>query len=241
MSVSCHLYPCLETNYGVLVRDDATGRVALVDVPEEAATRAAIAATGWTPTDILITHHHGDHIDGVGGIRSSYDVTVTGNAADAHRLPRLDNPVRPGGRVMLGEAVFEVLDMPGHTVGHVAYVSRTDRVAFVGDTLFALGCGRMFEGTPEQFFASLQALAALDPETLIYCGHEYTEANAAFALSVDPENDALRLHAGQITEKRGHGLPTVPTDLATELSFNPFLRADSVEAFARLRAAKDRF
>ncbi|MBV6658383.1 MAG: hydroxyacylglutathione hydrolase [Devosiaceae bacterium] len=241
MSVSCHLYPCRSDNYGVLVRDESSGRVALIDVPEEAATRKAIAETGWTPTDIFITHHHRDHIDGVGGIRSSYDVRVVGNAADAQRLPRLDTAVRPGDTVTLGDAEFEVLDTPGHTVGHIAYISRTDKLAFVGDTLFALGCGRMFEGTPSQFFASLQVLAALDPETMIYCGHEYTEANARFAVHLSPDDDALLAHVDQIVQKRGQGLATVPTELTTELAFNPFLKAGTADAFAQLRAAKDHF
>lgn len=178
MPVSCHLYACRADNYGVLVRDEASGKVALIDVPEEMATREAIEETGWIPTHIFITHHHYDHIDGVGGIRSSFDVEVIGNAADAHRLPRLDRQVNPGDTVMLGETAFEIIDTPGHTVGHIAYVSREEKVAFVADTLFAMGCGRMSEGTPEQFHTSLQKLAALDPETQIYCGHEYTLTNA---------------------------------------------------------------
>ncbi|MEM6382716.1 MAG: hydroxyacylglutathione hydrolase [Pseudomonadota bacterium] len=241
MSVSCHLYPCSSDNYGVLVHDDASERVAIVDVPDEMATRAALDATGWTPTDIWITHHHDDHIDGVGGIRMSFDVVVTGNHADAHRLPRLDHAAIPGATIMLGETPFEMIDTPGHTVGHVAYVSRTEKLAFVGDTLFALGCGRMFEGNAEQFHNSLQILAALDPQTSIYCGHEYTQANAAFALSLSANDDGLAAHVGQIAEKRGHGLPTIPTDLATELAFNPFLKAANAQEFASLRKAKDRF
>lgn len=241
MPVSCHLYPCRSDNYGVLVRDTATGKVALIDVPDEMATHEAIDETGWTPTHIFITHHHHDHIDGVGGIRASFDVEVIGNAADAHRLPRLTHPVDAGDTVMLGKTAFEILDTPGHTVGHIAYVARADKVAFVADTLFAMGCGRMFEGTPAQFFGSLQKLAAFDPETDIYCGHEYTAANARFAVAMDPDSSTLADHARQIEGLRAAGMPTVPTKLKTELAFNPFLRAKDADDFARLRAAKDSF
>lgn len=241
MPVSCHLYACRADNYGVLVRDEASGKVALIDVPEEMATREAIEETGWTPTHIFITHHHYDHVDGVGGIRSSYDVEVIGNAADAHRLPRLTHEVTPGDTVMLGQTAFEIIDTPGHTVGHIAYVSREEKLAFVADTLFALGCGRMFEGTPEQFHASLQKLAALDPETEIYFGHEYTLANARFAVAMDPNSSTLADHARQIEGLRAAGMPTVPTKLKTELAFNPFLRAKDAAEFAGLRSAKDSF
>lgn len=241
MPVNCHQYPCRSDNYGVLVHDQATGQTALIDVPEEMATRAAIDETGWTPTHVFITHHHGDHIDGVGGIRSSYDVEVIGNAADSHRLPKLTRSVNAGDTIKLGESTFTVVDTPGHTVGHVAYISEQEKLAFVADTLFAMGCGRMFEGTAEQFFASLQKLAALDPETQIYAGHEYTQSNIAFALSLDPTNEALQAHARKIDALRAAGKPTLPTQLATELALNPFLRARSAEEFGTLRAAKDRF
>lgn len=241
MPVICHQYPCRDDNYGVLVHDEATGQTALIDVPEEMATRQAIEDTGWTPTHIFITHHHPDHIDGVGGIRSSFNVNVVGNAADAHRLPRLDTSVDPGDTVMLGETEFQVIDTPGHTIGHIAYVSKQAKLAFVADTLFAMGCGRMFEGTPQQFFASLQKLADLDPDTLIYAGHEYTQSNMAFALSLDPGNAALEVHNEEIDALRAAGKPTLPTKLATELALNPFLRAKSAEEFGRLRAAKDNF
>lgn len=241
MPIICHQYPCRSDNYGVLVHDEASGKTALVDVPEEMATRKAIEDTGWTPTHIFITHHHHDHIDGVGGIRSSFDVEVVGNAADAHRLPRLTQEVHPGDNVMLGETAFQVIDTPGHTIGHIAYVSDEAKLAFVADTLFAMGCGRMFEGTPEQFYSSMRALAALDPDTLIYAGHEYTQSNMAFALSVDPDNAALKAHAEEINALRAAGKPTLPTTLATELALNPFLRATSAEEFGRLRAAKDAF
>lgn len=241
MPIACHLYPCRSDNYGVLVRDEATARTALIDVPDEMATRAAIDATGWTPTHIFLTHHHGDHIDGVGGIRSTFNVDVIGNAADAHRLPRLDREVHPGDEIMLGDTPFTVLDTPGHTIGHIAYVSAAERLAFVGDTLFALGCGRMFEGTARQFFTSLQALAALPDETRIYCGHEYTQANARFAVTMDAHNAALAAHAADIERLRAEGRPTVPTTLGIEKRFNPFLRAASADEFAHLRQAKDRF
>ncbi|MEM1285437.1 MAG: hydroxyacylglutathione hydrolase [Pseudomonadota bacterium] len=241
MPIACHLYPCRSDNYGVLVRDEATGQTALIDVPEEMATRSAIEETGWTPTHIFITHHHGDHIDGVGGIRSTFDVEVIGNAADAGRLPRLTREVHPGDEVMLGETPFMVLDTPGHTVGHIAYVSAAEKLALVGDTLFALGCGRMFEGAPDQFYASLQALAALPDETQVFCGHEYAQANARFAVAMDPDNADLATHAREIDAKRAAGQPTVPTTMSVEKRFNPFLRAASVHEFTRLRQAKDNF
>lgn len=241
MSITCHQYPCRSDNYGVLVHDEATGQTALIDVPEEAATRQAIKDKGWTPTHIFITHHHADHIDGVGGIRSSFDVEVVGNAADAHRLPTLDRQVNSGDTVMLGQTGFKVIDTPGHTIGHIAYVSEEAKLAFVADVLFAMGCGRMFEGTQEQYFASMQKLAALDPQTLIYAGHEYTQSNMAFALSQDPDNAALKAHSDEIDALRAAGKPTLPTSLATELAFNPFLRAKSAQEFGKLRAAKDSF
>jgi hydroxyacylglutathione hydrolase len=239
--IAIHQYPCRSDNYGVLVHDEATGATALIDVPEEQATREAIETKGWTPTHIFLTHHHGDHVDGVGAIRSSYQVEIIGNAADAHRLPELTRQVNPGDTVMLGQTAFDVLDTPGHTVGHIAYVSAAEKVAFVGDTLFALGCGRMFEGTAQQLHHSLQKLAKLDPDTKIYCGHEYTQANARFAVAMDPDSSALADHARQIDGLRASGMPTVPTTLKKELALNPFLRAQSVEEFARLRAAKDSF
>lgn len=241
MPLACHLYPCRADNYGVLVRDEASGAVALIDVPEEAATRAAIKETGWTPTHIFITHHHGDHVDGVGAIRQSFAVSVVGNAADSDRLPRLDLALYAGQDVMLGQSRFEMLDTPGHTIGHVAYVCAPEKLAFVADTLFAMGCGRMFEGTAQQYFDSLQKLKALDPATQIYCGHEYTQANARFAMAMDPGNLALGEHVRQIDARRAAGEATVPTTLAAELAFNPFLRSRDAADFARLRAAKDQF
>ncbi|MEM1288542.1 MAG: hydroxyacylglutathione hydrolase [Pseudomonadota bacterium] len=241
MGLKCHQYSCLEDNYGVLVRDESSGRVAVIDVPEEMATRQAIEQTGWEPTDIFLTHHHWDHIDGVGGIRSSFDVKVTGNAADARRLPKLDNAVHEGEIVSLGETEFQVIDTPGHTVGHIAYVSEAAKVGFVGDTLFSLGCGRMAEGSAAQFFDSLQKLSRLNPETNLYCGHEYTLTNARFALSLQPENKALSEVVRDINERRSQGKPTLPTTLAFECEFNPFLLARSAEEFASVRTAKDNF
>lgn len=241
MPLSCHLYPCRSDNYGVLVRDTASGAVAIIDVPEEMATRAAIQDTGWTPTHILLTHHHHDHIEGVGGIRSSFPVSVVGNGADAHRLPRLDQEVGGGDTFMLGDSAIDVLDVPGHTIGHIAFVSTSNKLAFVGDTLLALGCGRLFEGTPEQMFESLSKLASLDPDTMIYSGHEYTQANLKFAQSVDPHNEALQKRGQTINAQRARNEPTVPAKLCDELATNPFLRAPDAASFAKVRAAKDDF
>lgn len=245
--------PCLQDNYAFLVHDEASGATALVDAPEAGPVRAALDARGWRLTDILITHHHDDHVQGVAALREG--ARVVGNAADAHRLPPLDLALRPGDRVeVCGEAAL-VIDVPGHTVGHVAYHFARAALAFTGDSLMALGCGRLFEGTPAQMWASLLALRALPPETTVCSGHEYTASNARFALSVDPDNERLRARAERVRDARGRGEPTVPSSLGEEAATNPFLRADDpalkkrmgmdgrpdADAFAAIRAAKDRF
>lgn len=245
--------PCLRDNYAYLVRDPSSGATCCVDVPEAAPILAALAARGWGLDEIWLTHHHPDHIDGVAALVAATGARVTGAAADAHRLPPLDRAVRAGDRLALGTLAGEVLEVPGHTVGHVAYV--LPGAAFTADSLMALGCGRLFEGTPAQMWDSLQRLAALPGDTLVCSGHEYTESNARFALTIEPGNPALQARAAAVRAARAEGRPTVPSTLAEERATNPFLRAHLPEikaalgmagasdtaAFAEIRARKDRF
>lgn len=233
--------PCLQTNYAYLLHDAATGRTACIDVPEAPPILAALAARGWTLTDILITHHHDDHIAGVDALRAATGARTHGAAADAHRLPALDQALREGDTIPFGAETIHVLDMPGHTVGHIAYHLPESRIAFTADTLMAAGCGRLFEGTPAQMHASLTKLAGLPPETLICSGHEYTTANLAFAATVDPDNPALLARIADTSAARAAGKATVPSLLSMELATNPFLRAPDLATFTTLRAAKDRF
>lgn len=245
--------PCLRDNYAYLVRDPASGAVLCVDVPEAAPILAALKARGWGLGEIWLTHHHPDHVDGVADLVAATGARVTGAAADAHRLPPLDRAVRGGERLALGTLAAEVLEVPGHTVGHLAYV--LPGAAFTADSLMALGCGRLFEGTPAQMWDSLQRLAALPGDTLVCSGHEYTESNARFALTIEPGNPALQARAAAVRAARAEGRPTVPTTLAEERATNPFLRAHLPEikaalgmagapdaaVFAEIRARKDRF
>ncbi len=231
----------LQDNYAWLLRDSATGATAIVDPAEPEPVAAAIDAAGGRLDLILLTHHHGDHIAGTDAIRARYGARVVGARADAHRLPRLDQPVGEGDSVTLGESQGRVIDTPGHTHGQVAFHFPDGGVLICGDTLFSLGCGRLLEGSAAEMFASLQRLAALPAETLVCCGHEYTESNARFALHADPGNAALRAYAEQVRVLRAAGRPSVPSRLADERAANPFLRAPDVARFADLRARKDRF
>jgi hydroxyacylglutathione hydrolase len=233
--------PALSDNYVWLLRDQATGTVAVVDPGEAAPVEAALAARGWAPSLILLTHHHGDHVGGVAALKAAHGAAVIGAAADAHRLPALDRAVGPGDTVAVGECVATVIDTPGHTRGHIAYHFAGAQVLACGDTLFSLGCGRLLEGTPAEMFASLRKLAVLPDATLVLCGHEYTGSNARFALTVEPDNAVLRARAAEAEAQRAAGRPTVPVTLGAEKAANPFLRARDAAAFARLRAAKDSF
>jgi hydroxyacylglutathione hydrolase len=251
MTVTIRQFPCLSDNYGFLVRDDATGKTACIDTPDVAAILAELKAAGWGLDYIFNTHWHADHAGGNAEIKAATGCTIVG-PAEVTRIAPLDRTVVGGDVVELGETTFGVIETGGHTLGHIAYFDDADRVAFVGDTLFALGCGRLFEGQPAQMWASLSRLAALPDETRVYCAHEYTASNARFALSVDP-GPALKARAEAVFAARERGEPTVPTTIGLEKATNPFLRAPQLaarvgaapepayQAFAAVRAAKDVF
>ncbi len=251
MPLIVHQFPCLSDNYGFLAHDEETGQTACIDTPEVAPILAALRVKGWTLDFILNTHWHPDHAGGNAEIVAATGATVVG-PAEVTRLTRLDREVKGGDTVMLGETRLEVIESGGHTLGHIAYFDAADRIAFVGDTLFALGCGRLFEGTAEQMWTSLQRLAALPDDTVVYCAHEYTASNARFALSVD-DAPALKTRADAIFAMRERGEPTVPTTIGLEKATNPFLRAPLLaervgaageadyKAFGAVRAAKDVF
>ncbi|HLS59068.1 MAG TPA: hydroxyacylglutathione hydrolase [Paracoccaceae bacterium] len=226
--------PCRSDNYAYLLRDEATGTVALVDAPEAAPILRALDGRGWKPDLILVTHHHGDHVEAVDELRSRFGSRVIGAEADRHRLPRLDLAVRPGDSVEVGAATASVLDASGHTIGHIAYHFPEDRALFAGDSLMVMGCGRVFEGTPAMMWETLSRLAALPPETRLFSGHEYTEGNLRFALSLGEPDAALAARAEAIRAARAAGRDTMGPTLAEERRTNPFLRAAEPEMKARL-------
>ncbi len=247
--------PCLTDNYAYLLRDSATGEVALVDAPEDAPIRAALAARGWKLGQILITHHHADHIDGVETLRDTFHCAVTGAKADVHRLPPLDRTVAEGDTISVGASTARVLEVYGHTIGHIAFHFPDSKALFSADSLMTMGCGRIIEGTAPQLWASLSKLAALPGDTIVHTGHEYTAANTRFAVTIDPDNPALLARAETVTARRAKGLPTVPSLLSEEIATNPFLRAvvpevkahiglpgaSDAEAFGEIRRRKDKF
>ncbi len=246
---------CLKDNYVWLLREPQSGKVAVVDPSEAAPVKAKLDALGWTPTHILNTHHHWDHTGGNLELKQATGATVVGPAADRDRIPGIDVALGEGDTYRFGEETTQVYDIPGHTRGHIAFWFSESDALFCGDTLFTLGCGRMFEGTPAQMWASLAKLRGLPPSTRIFCGHEYTQSNARFALAVDPENRALISRAARVDSARAKGRPTVPATHAEERATNPFLRADDpafaqaqgldsgdpVAVFAAMRARKDKF
>jgi hydroxyacylglutathione hydrolase len=253
MTLKIHQFPCLSDNYGFLVHDPASGETACIDTPDADAYLREADAKGWTITQIWNTHWHPDHAGGNEAIKAATGCTVIAPATDAQKIAAVDRTVAQGDAVTLGSFTADVIDVGGHTLGHCAYHLPQAATAFVGDALFPLGCGRMFEGTPDQFWASLLRLKALPPATTLYSAHEYTQSNARFALHADPENAALHAYAANVDSRRASGQWTVPTTLAAELAANPFLRADSPElaarwggssapeTFAALRLAKDTF
>ena len=229
--------PCRTDNYAFLVRSG--DRTALVDAPETAPIAAALDARGWGLDEIWITHHHGDHVEGVDTLRTRFGALVRGNLADAARLPKLDRPFADGESFTFAGAPVQVMDVSGHTIGHVALYLPAAQAAFTADSLMALGCGRVFEGTMDQMWASLSTLAALPPETLICSGHEYTQTNGRFALTIEPENPALQARVADIAAARARGEATVPSLLSLELATNPFLRAGLAEVKSALNMAGD--
>lgn len=256
MPLLIDIFPARTDNYGYLVHDVATGKTAAIDAPDAKAIKEAAARRGWTLSEVFITHHHTDHVEGIPVLKRDLGVTVTGPEAEQGKILGLDVLVKPGDIVQLGESEFLVIGTPGHTLGHIVYFETAGRHLFSADALFSLGVGRMFEGQPEPMWAGLVELKALPDDTLVYCGHEYTEANAAFALSVDPKNAALNIRAAEVKRMRAEGRYTIPVSLGMEKATNPFLRADQpalaravglpagadpAAVFARLRKAKDEF
>lgn len=235
------LVPVLTDNYVFLAHEPISGDTAIVDPALAEPVLAEAARRGWRVTQILNTHWHPDHVGGNLAIKAATGCEVTGPAGEAARIPGLTRAVGDGDTVALGGEIARVLDVGGHTAGHIAYHFAGARVAFVGDTLFALGCGRLFEGTARQMHASLARLMALPDATQVYCAHEYTAANLAFALTVEPDNADLLARAAAITAARAAGRPTVPTTIGLERATNPFVRAATTADFASRRAAKDAF
>jgi hydroxyacylglutathione hydrolase len=248
-----HQFPCLNDNYGFLVHDPDTGETAAIDTPDGEKYLDEAAARGWQISAIWNTHWHPDHAGGNLAIKAATGCTIYGPTGEAAKIPGLDVKLSQGDRVALGAHMAEIIEVPGHTLGHIAYYMRASGTAFVGDALFALGCGRVFEGTMAMMWESLKRLKALPPETIIYCAHEYTASNARFARSVDPDNPALSVYAKEVADKRSRAEWTVPTVLSRELAANPFLRADdpglqaamghpgdAAATFAEIRRRKDR-
>lgn len=255
MTLEILTIPCLDDNYAFILRDKATGTIALVDAPDAPPIIAALDERGWGLDLILLTHHHYDHVDGVPDLLAKYGSKVIGAKADAHRLPPLDTALEDEEEVRVGDTVGTNFDVSGHTIGHIAFHFPTANAAFTADSLMALGCGRLFEGPPDMMWDSLLKFAALPDDTVIYSGHEYTASNAKFALTVEPDNAALKARADDISARRAQNIPTVPSTLATERATNPFLRAhlpefksavgmvdaSDVDVFTEIRKRKDNF
>ncbi|HVV33802.1 MAG TPA: hydroxyacylglutathione hydrolase [Vitreimonas sp.] len=243
-----HQFPCLDDNYGFLIHDDATGATAAIDTPDADEIIRQADAKGWRITDVWNTHWHPDHAGGNAAIKAKSGAMVTG-PKEVERIGQgPDRVVDEGDTVQLGGIKARVLNVGGHTLGHIAYVFDAEKVAFVGDALFSMGCGRLFEGTPQQMWTSLQKIASLPDDATLYCAHEYTQSNGRFAVHVDPDNAALKARVADVAQLRSQNKPTVPMNLKQEKATNPFLRApvilpnvDAVEAFAELRRQKDNF
>jgi hydroxyacylglutathione hydrolase len=255
MPAETRLFICRSDNYGVLLHDPGSGATAAIDAPDAAPIDAALKATGWKLTDILVTHHHADHTDGIRALKDKHKCRVVAPAGEASKIPAVDETVREGDKAKVGTFSADVIETPGHTLGHIAYWFHDQKLAFVGDTLFSIGCGRVIEGTPEQMWHSLTKLRDLPDDTEIYCGHEYTAANIKFARTVEPNNKALAAREAEVKQQIAKSEPTIPTTLGEEKRANPFLRADvsevadgigmknrpAAEVFAEIRARKNRF
>lgn len=226
--------PCLADNYAVIVHASQSGETLLIDAPDAAPIQAALDQRGWRLSHLFVTHHHTDHTGGVAALKEKYDCTVIGPEGEADRIPLIDQAVSEKSALKFAGMDVRVIETPGHTLGHIVYVIPDAKVAFTGDTLFSLGCGRIFEGDAESMWGAIQKLTALPGDTQIYCGHEYTAANGRFALSVEPENEALQARVREVETLRGQGKPTLPTTLAAEKATNPFLRSNSAAIRARL-------
>lgn len=247
--------PVLNDNYVYALFDPATQVCAVVDPAESAPVKRRLDELGWRLTHIFNTHHHHDHTGGNLALKKAYECEIIGAGIDAARIPGIDREVFEQDRIVFGSTLVEVMEVPGHTSGHIAYYIESDHALFCGDTLFALGCGRLFEGSAAQMWSALARFRELPGATRVYCAHEYTQSNAAFALSVDPENAALRARNDEIDSLRAAGKPTVPSRIAQERATNPFMRADdpvlqaqlgmagadSIEVFAEIRRRKDNF
>ncbi len=234
MALDIITIPCLSDNYAFLLHDAPSGQTALVDAPEAEPIRQELRNRGWRLSHILLTHHHWDHVEAVEPLRQEFGAKVVGAAADAHRLPDLDLAVQAGDEIQIGNHSGKVIAVPGHTTGHIAYHFPDSAALFSADSLMALGCGRLFEGSAEQMWHSLQQMMALPPQTMVYSGHEYTADNSGFAYTIEPNNPALRRRIRQIVKARARGQATVPSQLAEEIATNPFLRPDSREIRAHL-------
>lgn len=235
------LFPCLSDNFGVLVHDPETGLTAAIDAPEEGPILEALERRGWTLSHILVTHHHADHTAAIAPLAARFKLEVIGPEGEKDKIGGLTSTVRDGERFDFSGRKVEVIETPGHTLGHICYYLPDDKLLFAADTLFALGCGRVFEGTMEQMHNSLQRLGALPDDTTIYFGHEYTQSNARYALTVEPENTALIARAEDIAALREKGRFTAPTTIGLEKATNPFLRAKDAATFAAIRTGKDNF
>ena len=255
MPLHIHQFPCRSDNYGFLAHDPDTGLTASIDTPDGNAINAGLAEKGWQLSHILNTHHHVDHTEANLQLKEQWECTIVGATNDAERIPGIDIQVANEEEFSFGAIKAKVLEVPGHTSGHIAFYFATEGIAFVGDTLFALGCGRLFEGTPSMMWTSLQKLMTLPNETLVYCGHEYTQANAKFALTIEPANERLKARSDEIDVLRANNLPTVPTTIGLERATNPFVRpenkniqaaiglqgADALTVFSEIRRLKDNF
>jgi hydroxyacylglutathione hydrolase len=255
MTLIIDQFPCREDNYGVLIHDTESGLTASIDAPEFDPIKHKLAERGWKLDQILVTHHHVDHVEAILPLKQAYGCTVIGPAGEADKIPGIDRAVKEGDSLRFGAYDVEVIETPGHTLGHISYYIPGAKVAFVADTLFALGCGRVFEGTFPMMWNSLEKLMALPDETVVYCGHEYTKSNARFALTIEPANGALIIRAREIDALRSEGKPTLPTSIGLERRTNPFVRVDEpavrdllempdasrAEVFGAIRTRKDNF